>query len=327
MLCIFLLITLIIYTNEVGSKTIFVDDNTEKDYNSIQRAIENASSGDTIFVYSGGYLENILINKKINLIGENKNTTIIDGDYNGDVIKITADGVKIQGFKIQSSGTDVNSYGINILSDDNEIYDNKITSNANGIRIYSSSGNFLENNSIFYNYYSGLFVNFSNKNIVKNNLVSDNIHNGILMVGGENNSFVGNNISSNSNYGFFSEYNSKNNIFYHNNFFDNISKIVDNGSNTWFNSELKKGNFWSDYLDRYPNSEDKNSDGIWDTAYEISGDNKDEYPLVENYPNSEKEIIENGGNKKANETPGFVFLLTVFAITFYVVFLKKKRKK
>ena len=47
-------------------------------FTQIQDAIDNASNGDTIFVYddSSPYFEHLSIQKQINLIGENKETTI-----------------------------------------------------------------------------------------------------------------------------------------------------------------------------------------------------------------------------------------------------------
>jgi pectin methylesterase-like acyl-CoA thioesterase len=48
-------------------------------YNTIQEGIDAASNGDTVFVFSGTYFENVIVNKAINLTGENKDTTIIDG--------------------------------------------------------------------------------------------------------------------------------------------------------------------------------------------------------------------------------------------------------
>ena len=42
------------------NKTIYVDDDGGADYTKIQDAIDNASDGDTIFVYEGLYFENEL---------------------------------------------------------------------------------------------------------------------------------------------------------------------------------------------------------------------------------------------------------------------------
>ena len=56
-----------------------VDDDGPADFYTIQGAINAASPGDTIFVYSGTYYENVVVNKTVSLIGENRSNTIIDG--------------------------------------------------------------------------------------------------------------------------------------------------------------------------------------------------------------------------------------------------------
>ena len=73
-------------------------------YSKIQDAVDDASDGDTVFVYddSSPYIENIIINKTINLIGENRDTTVIDGNGSGDVIHLDIDGVYISGFTLQN---------------------------------------------------------------------------------------------------------------------------------------------------------------------------------------------------------------------------------
>ena len=50
-------------------------------YTKIQDAINDSSDGDTVFVFddSAPYFESLIINKSITLLGENQNTTIIDG--------------------------------------------------------------------------------------------------------------------------------------------------------------------------------------------------------------------------------------------------------
>ena len=56
-------------------KTIVVPD----DYTTIQEAIDNAVADDTIYVYQGIYHENIGISKPVSFIGEDRDSTIIDG--------------------------------------------------------------------------------------------------------------------------------------------------------------------------------------------------------------------------------------------------------
>ena len=64
--------------------------NTGLGYATIQEAINAASEGDTIFVKAGTYYENVIINKKVSLVGEDRGTTIIDGSGNGNVVCMTS---------------------------------------------------------------------------------------------------------------------------------------------------------------------------------------------------------------------------------------------
>ncbi len=56
------------------SNTIVVPD----DYSSIQEAINNAIEGNTIFIKKGTYVENPVVNKSVSLIGEDRDSTVID---------------------------------------------------------------------------------------------------------------------------------------------------------------------------------------------------------------------------------------------------------
>ena len=55
-------------------------------YTTIQAAINDANTGDTIFVFndSSPYKENIVIRKSVNLVGENRFSTVINGSGSGE---------------------------------------------------------------------------------------------------------------------------------------------------------------------------------------------------------------------------------------------------
>ena len=59
---------------------LYVGGSGPGNYTRIQDAIDNACDGDTVFVYddSSPYYEKIFIDKSIHVLGENKNTTVID---------------------------------------------------------------------------------------------------------------------------------------------------------------------------------------------------------------------------------------------------------
>jgi parallel beta-helix repeat protein len=89
----------------IKGDTLYVGGVGPNNYTKIQDAVNDAVSGDTIFVYddSSPYYENIIIEKSITLTGENRETTSILGDESADevIVNISADDVSISGFTIQ----------------------------------------------------------------------------------------------------------------------------------------------------------------------------------------------------------------------------------
>jgi len=182
--------------------TLYVGGSGPGNYSTIQEAIDDANPGDTVFVYddSSPYYENVVIEKTINLVGEDKDTTIIDGSRVGDGVYVSANCVNISRFKIQnckekciylvdcnetiiSGNILVNSdWGIQLVnSNDNKIIDCQISSNMWGINIgsnISSSGNnnTISNCVISNNFALGVHL-FSclNNNINGNTFISDGI--------------------------------------------------------------------------------------------------------------------------------------------------------
>ena len=75
--------------------TLYVGGSGPNNYTKIQDAINDSSDGDTVIVYNGTYYENVVVDKSISLIGEDRDTTIIDGNESGNVIEISANHVNI----------------------------------------------------------------------------------------------------------------------------------------------------------------------------------------------------------------------------------------
>jgi len=166
----------------IKGKTLYVGGSGPGNYTSIQEAIDNASDGDTVYVYNGTYYEyKIGIWHSINLIGENKYTTIIDGRKGGlDVLRVFVDWINISGFTIRNA--DWEWEGIYISANFNTITNNIITNNGIGIRInYSSThSNTITGNIISNNYYYGIELpasNTSKNKIYHNNFINNSFWN------------------------------------------------------------------------------------------------------------------------------------------------------
>jgi hypothetical protein len=90
---------------------LYVGGSGPGNYSTIQEAVDNASDVDTVYVYHGLYNQNpysstcVKIFKSITLIGEDKETTIINGIRKWDVIRVLTDDVHISGFTVQNCGT------------------------------------------------------------------------------------------------------------------------------------------------------------------------------------------------------------------------------
>jgi len=147
-----------------------VDDDGTADFNKIQDAINSAFSGDTIFVKNGFYKENLVVEKSIILIGENKIDTIVDGGIKttflkkeSTVIQVNANNVKISGFTFKNA-TGIDGRGIYILKErgkgytsNNNISDNIIRDCSYGMIIVNPVRNIIINNS-FYNCTGGFYI-------------------------------------------------------------------------------------------------------------------------------------------------------------------------
>jgi hypothetical protein len=117
-------------------------------YTNIQDAINASSDGDTIFVYSGTYpTSNMYIEKAIRLIGENKNTTIVESSSNVVVyIKSHTHHVAISNFTFQNFAVET-QHNDNISISDN-IFLTTIYYGNPSVIYSSGSYNTFEGNAI-----------------------------------------------------------------------------------------------------------------------------------------------------------------------------------
>ena len=181
-------------------------------YSIIQDAIENASEGNIIYVYGGTYYENLVISTKIDLVGEDRSTTIIDGGNQKDVVKINrADEVTISGFTIQNSGEF--KAGVYLYkSADCVISGNLIVDNQYGVYVYKNASNGFSHTTISDNIISrssvfGVWLYKSSNNVISNNIIRDGEVYGIGLCFWSTDSIVnGNNISNNKIKGIVGRY-------------------------------------------------------------------------------------------------------------------------
>ena len=184
-----------------ASLTFYVGGTGPSNYTTIQSAIDNATAGDFIFVYNGTYYENLVVDKQLTLVGEDKNLTIVDGNVSvNDVVFISANWVNITDFTIQNPSSSTSGIKLNNVQNCH-IFDNIILNNRWGICLTSSNNNTIENNTAILNVMDGFISFSSNNNTFINNNASENNGDGFHVQDSDNNEILNNQISGNSAFG------------------------------------------------------------------------------------------------------------------------------
>lgn len=289
--------------DNIQNRTLYVDDNGNADYMNIQDCIDAANVGDTVYVHSGTYYENIMINKTITLIGENAENTIIDGNGRDvDVLYIKATYVDISGFTLKNGGNGVFLLSSNArVSSNNNISGCIISNNYWGIDICLSSGNQVSNCIIIKNEYGGIHMYSALCNQITHCNISENGC-GIEVTAGESNSM------------------------HHNNFIKNTLHAIDGNPDQW--DDGHEGNYWDDY-----DGNDTDNDGTGDTPYTISGGNKDRHPLMNpialNINVPEKEEVVKKSKVVDNLKYGWTVIpiISITIVLFLAVRIHKKKQK
>lgn len=280
---------------------------------SIQEAINAASSGQIVEVQNGTYNERVNVTKPLTLKGIGE--PIVDAGGKGSAITISANGSTLLGFTAVGSGKGWNDAGIRVLSRENIIKGNAALKNNNfGILLTHAGNNTIADNIAEDNKNSGIMLVHSNGNQVWGNSIVMN-RDGISIQTSRDNVVKANNLTLNkiginiSNYNFsetirastsgngkgvsikyrptneVTSYSINNmstsspdtNLLYQNYLRDNAKTALDDGFNQWDSGKV--GNHYSSYDAREEGCKDRNRDGICDSGYSIPGGrNVDKFP-------------------------------------------------
>ena len=181
-------------------KIITVDDSGGKDYTTIQEAIDNAETNDTIEVYNGTYIENLKVDKPVKIIskyGPNE-TYIVTKDDTDHAVEIQSDYVEVRGFNVSQAYGDLfgaaafymdgithcvlkgnmvydNAYGVQMTgSTDNEFLENTFLSNRDWCVFnaqLSCDRNIVRGNIFEYNYDNAIYFGSSSYNTIEENFI------------------------------------------------------------------------------------------------------------------------------------------------------------
>jgi parallel beta-helix repeat protein len=302
----------------------------------------NFSSMVNIFgnnITEGGFRGILLTNSNYNMISDNRigkigkacgrgielysssshndirNNIIVDLTFGLD-LESGSDWNNVYGNSI-TGGSAYSDYGIYVSSsNNNNIYENNVSNNTEGIYVEGSfgaaQGNYIARNNVTANRADGIYlcngptstiihnntvtanqgegIRFygASQNVVSDNNIASNYGDGILLTGSSNNNTVsGNTISQNSQSGLRTTYSlGQSNTIFHNNFLNNsVQASIDYAPpNIWDSEYPSGGNYWSDYTgaDLYsgPFQNETGNDGIGDAPYVINSEEVDRYPLI-----------------------------------------------
>lgn len=111
----------------------------------IQDAIENASDGDMILVYSGKYYENVNVSKQLVLRGIDNGggKPVVDGGGSGSAISLSSGNSTLEGFAAIRSSVYQSETEIIVTSNNNLLRNNTALNDDYGIYLYYSNNNTL----------------------------------------------------------------------------------------------------------------------------------------------------------------------------------------
>ena len=170
-----------------ASQTLYVGGSGPGNYTTIQEAINAAAPDDTVYIYHdhAPYYEHLTITKPLTLQGEDKDTTIIDGNNTGDVITIHADHCTITEITVQHNGANpMIDANIKLTTTQTTIHDTIIQESGNftlGIFFNNSHNATVHNNTFYKNGNEGIYLVNSSHILITDNRFIQNRHCGVII--------------------------------------------------------------------------------------------------------------------------------------------------
>lgn len=176
----------------VSNGPVFIDRNgnllpnigVDDFFNTIQNAVDFASTGNTIVVTAGTYPESVNVNKALTLIGTGTKP-IISGDATHNyIVKITANNVVFNNFEVNGGGSKLGDnafdYGVWLTGTNNVEIKNSVIKNiwnsaSNGIQVDDSTNSNIHNNTISLFHKRGIRYVHSSGTFYNNEVIGDNV--------------------------------------------------------------------------------------------------------------------------------------------------------
>jgi len=206
---------------ESTGNTISVKKDGAGDFTTIQQALENSNSNDSIIISNGEYYENLMINKSIHISGEKGENVIINGNGTGNCIEINQSYVSISNIQLRNADfgiylrntnntsvynatiTDMDFVAIHIGNSIDNTLSNITCSNSNiGLKLHYSDNNSIINSSFQNNILYNIFNYYSNGNSYQDILCEQSTIS-ITNIQSTNNRFSHLSINNNSYHGIY----------------------------------------------------------------------------------------------------------------------------
>lgn len=198
-----------------SAKTHFVGGSGPGNFTTIGDGILGSSPGDIVFVFAGTYFEHPVVNKPLTLLGEDRETTIIDGGGTGDTVRIESQWVNMTRFTIINGSGSIGGASVRLSNARYcHLSNNTLANSFMGLHLHSSSDNIISNNTMLSNIH-GMRMEYSDRNTITNNSILLNSIAGIdVVISSSDNVFTYNTVQSNGWSGFRIGSGSSNTISY-----------------------------------------------------------------------------------------------------------------